>query len=403
MVFHYANLSDMVQGSNGPFFMERPKVKYNVKTKKFVMWAVMDNTKRSLAMSMVAESPFEDGPFLFRRSLYPDGNQTRDQVIFVNEEDRPVLGRTYYQTIQYLLPEAIMQPTWESVKNRDGTLNYRINYHRAFYDIGYDNFHDIYVQRWRREDLAWNVQCKNKITGAIRDAPYGKYVIDAVTKEKTICIDPIEEKIINGQGNPVLRTFFISPDSADNSWWQQTSVPAVTSQPWASNYRDGFCGIRQLDEDHDRYDPELDTFKPQSRNNCSNIADNPTHPTVQDKLIGQQKVITQRRSKMMAVSELSDDFMDTTGYLNAFEGELDNGDLISMIIEMGQFGFGPGEKVRSTASIPVRSEYETANNYRTRFRQYITNVNDRALYSLACVIDGVCPVNYRDQLTVGNI
>jgi len=403
MVFHYANLSDMVQGSNGPFYMERPKVKYNVKTKKFVMWAVMDNAKRSLAMSMVAESPFEDGPFLFRRSLYPDGNQTRDQVIFVNEEDRPVLGRTYYQTIQYLLPEAIMQPTWESVKNRDGTINYRINYHRAFYDIGYDNYHDIYVQRWRREDLAWNVQCRNKVTGEIRDAPYGKYVVDAVTKEKTICIDPIEEKIINGQGNPVLRTFFISPDSADNSWWQQTSVPAVTSQPWASNYRDGFCGIRQLDEDHDRYDPELDSFKPQSRNNCSNIADNPTHPTVQDKLIGQQKVITQRRSKMMAVSELSDDFMDTTGYLNAFEGELDNGDLISMIIEMGQFGFGPGEKVRSTDSIAVRSEYETANDYRTRFRQYVTNVNDRALYSLACVIDGVCPVNYRDQLTVGNI
>lgn len=402
IVFHYANISDMVQGSDGPFFMERPKVKYNDKTKKFVMWAIMDNSQRSLAMSMIAESPFEDGPFLFRRSFYPDGNQTRDQVIFVNEENRPVLGRTYFQTIQYLLPEAIMQPTWESVKNRDGSKNFRISYHRAFYDIGYDNFHDIYIQRWRREDLQWNVQCRNKVTGEVRNIPSGVYETDSVTKEQTVCRDPIEEKIINGQGNPPLETFFISPDSADNSWWQQTSVPAVKSQPWASNYRDGFCGIRRLDEDHTRYDPELDFFTPQSRNNCSNIADNPTHPTIQDKLIGVQKVITRRRSKMMAVSELSDDFMDTTGYLNAFEGELDSGDLISMIIEMGQFGFGPGEKVQSTYGAPVRSEFETAQDYRTRFRQYITNVNDRALYALACVIDGVCPVNYRDQLTVGH-
>jgi len=354
-------------------------------------------------MSLIAESPFEDGPFLFRRSLYPDGNQTRDQVVFVNEENRPVLGRTYFQTIQYLLPEAIMQPTWESVKNRDGSRNFRINYHRAFYDIGYDNFHDIYIQRWRKEDIKWDVKCRNKVTGAIRDVPTGVYVTDTVTKEKTVCIDPIEEKIINGQGNPTLETFFISPDSADNSWWRQTSVPAVKSQPWASNYRDGYCGIRRLDEDHERYDPELDQFVAQSRNNCSNVADNPPHRTAQDKLIGIQKVITQRRSKMMSVSELSDDFMDTTGYLNAFEGELDSGDLISMIIEMGQFGFGPGEKIRTTYGAPVRSEFETATDFRTRFRQYITNVNDRALYSLACVIDGVCPVNYRDQLTTGSI
>ena len=59
--------------------------------------------------------------------------------------------------------------------------------------------------------------------------------------------------------------------------------------------------------------------------------------------------------------------------------------------------------LQSTFRPPVRSEYQTAVNYKTRFRQYISNVNDRALYSLACVIDGTCPVNFRDQLTEGQV
>ena len=30
-----------------------------------------------------------------------------------------------------------------------------ISYHRAIYDVNYDNFHDIYLQRWRKEDVPW--------------------------------------------------------------------------------------------------------------------------------------------------------------------------------------------------------------------------------------------------------
>ena len=50
-----------------------------------------------------------------------------------------------------------------------------------------------------------------------------------------------------------------------------------------------------------------------------------------------------------------------------------------------------------------RQGIDTAVDYKTRFRQYISTVNDRALYSLACVIDGNCPVNFRDQLKEGQI
>jgi hypothetical protein len=112
-------------------------------------------------------------------------------------------------------------------------------------------------------------------------------------------------------------------------------------------------------------------------------------------------VVTTRRAKFIALSELTEDYLDTTGALSSFEGELESGDLISLIVEMGQFGFSSGSSIRSTFTPPVRAEFKTASDYKTRFRQYIKNVNDRATYSLACVLDGSCPVNFRDQLTVG--
>ena len=76
--------------------------------------------------------------------------------------------------------------------------------------------------------------------------------------------------------------------------------------------------------------------------------------------------------------------------------------MISMIIESGQFGFGPGDNILSTFPEPVMSEYDTAADYNYRFRQYIRNKNDRATYALACVIDNVCPVNFLEQLTKGH-
>lgn len=413
VTFHYVNLTDMVFGSQGPFNLERPKVKYNAKTQRFVMWAVMDNKKRSLAMSLVASSPYEDGPFYFKRSFYPDGNTTRDQVIFQMVENgitKSILARTYYATVEFLLPETVMQPIWESTKNRDGTINYRTSYLRAAYDAGYDNYHDIFYQRWRKEDQDWRVYCEDKKTKARRYVSSSEFTKEGdgyeIKDYGTVCLDPEERKVIEGQGGVngigTVRSLFTGPDNPENSWWLQTSVPSVSAQPWSNNYRDGFCGIRQLDDYKDKFDPTLDKFKTNDRSTCSNVADNPPHMTMPDKFIGVQNIVGSRRAKYLALSELTDDLMDTTGNLNSFEGELDSGDLISMIIEMGQFGFAAGTEVKSTFIPPVRSEFDTAADYKTRFRQYMNNYNDRASYSLACVIDGICPVNFKGQLTEGN-
>ena len=51
------------------------------------------------------------------RSLYPDGNQTHDQTLCQDDDGVAYLFRTYYDTVEYVLPKAVMQPTWESVKN----------------------------------------------------------------------------------------------------------------------------------------------------------------------------------------------------------------------------------------------------------------------------------------------
>lgn len=50
----------------------------------------------------------------------------------------------------------------------------------------------------------------------------------------------------------------------------------------------------------------------------------------------------------------------------------------------------------------VFGDYETAADLLRRFNQHEFSENDRAYYSLACQLDGICPVNFRDEITVGH-
>ena len=86
------------------------------------------------------------------RSFKPDNNETHDMTVIQDANGVAHLARTYYATTSYYLPEPVMQPMWESVKFRNGTCNYGLNYHRAFYHEGYDDNDDICNQRLRKED-----------------------------------------------------------------------------------------------------------------------------------------------------------------------------------------------------------------------------------------------------------
>ncbi|WP_413671035.1 glycoside hydrolase family 43 protein [Mucilaginibacter sp. Mucisp86] len=62
--------------------IERPKVIFNEKTKKFVMWMHIDKEDYAYARVGVAISDSPQGPFRFLGSFRPNGNESRDMTVF---------------------------------------------------------------------------------------------------------------------------------------------------------------------------------------------------------------------------------------------------------------------------------------------------------------------------------
>ena len=71
--------------------IERPKVIYNKKTGKFVMWMHIDSQDYSYARSGVAVGDKPEGPFRYIRSERPNGNMARDMTIFQDDD-----GKAYH-------------------------------------------------------------------------------------------------------------------------------------------------------------------------------------------------------------------------------------------------------------------------------------------------------------------
>lgn len=71
--------------------IERPKVIYNKKTGKFVMWMHIDSQDYSYARSGVAVSDKPEGPFQYKGSVRPNGNMARDMTIFQDDD-----GKAYH-------------------------------------------------------------------------------------------------------------------------------------------------------------------------------------------------------------------------------------------------------------------------------------------------------------------
>lgn len=71
--------------------IERPKVLYNKKTKKFVMWMHIDSPDYGAAKSGVAVSDLPQGPFVYQGSVRPNGNMARDMTLFQDED-----GKAYH-------------------------------------------------------------------------------------------------------------------------------------------------------------------------------------------------------------------------------------------------------------------------------------------------------------------
>lgn len=79
-------------GELGPnMYAERPKVIYNHRTKKFVMWLHVDDHYYHYAHAAVAVSDRPTGPYRYLGSCLPDGAQCRDMTLFQDTDGKAYL------------------------------------------------------------------------------------------------------------------------------------------------------------------------------------------------------------------------------------------------------------------------------------------------------------------------
>jgi Glycosyl hydrolases family 43 len=94
--------------------VERPKVIYNNKTKKFVMWMHIDKKDYSYSQAGVAVSDNPKGPYHYIRSIKPNRQMTRDMTLFKDDDGKAYLIYSSEQnnTMQVcLLNDDYLSPT----------------------------------------------------------------------------------------------------------------------------------------------------------------------------------------------------------------------------------------------------------------------------------------------------
>ncbi|MBQ9232102.1 MAG: family 43 glycosylhydrolase [Prevotella sp.] len=100
--------------------VERPKVIYNAKTRKFVMWMHIDSADYTKACAGVAVSDSPTGPYTYLGSFRPNGEMSRDQTLFVDDD-----GKAYHICSSednatmyiHLLAEDYLKPTSTHTRN----------------------------------------------------------------------------------------------------------------------------------------------------------------------------------------------------------------------------------------------------------------------------------------------
>jgi hypothetical protein len=71
--------------------IERPKVIYNEKSKKFVMWMHVEDNVYKKANAGVAISDKPTGPFVYIKSIRPNGHESRDMSLYKDDDGKAYL------------------------------------------------------------------------------------------------------------------------------------------------------------------------------------------------------------------------------------------------------------------------------------------------------------------------
>jgi beta-xylosidase len=95
---------------------ERPKVIFNEKTRKYVMWVHIDDAKYQYARTGVAVADQPTGPFRYLESFRPNGSESRDMTLFKDEDGQAyvIFGTGWHTHVQiadltadYLKPSGV--------------------------------------------------------------------------------------------------------------------------------------------------------------------------------------------------------------------------------------------------------------------------------------------------------
>ncbi|MBV4359018.1 glycoside hydrolase family 43 protein [Pinibacter aurantiacus] len=110
--------SDITRGC----VMERPKVVYNKKTKKYILWFHLELKGKgyAAARAAVAMSDKPAGPYTYIGSFRPNGNMSRDMTIFKDKDDKAYL--IYSSNENYDLRVAQLTDDYLSVTTQDKML-----------------------------------------------------------------------------------------------------------------------------------------------------------------------------------------------------------------------------------------------------------------------------------------
>ncbi len=81
---------------------ERPKVVFNEKTGKFVMWVHIDDAKYQYARTGVAIADQPTGPFQYIESFRPNGGESRDMTVFKDDDGKAyvIFGSGWHTHVQ---------------------------------------------------------------------------------------------------------------------------------------------------------------------------------------------------------------------------------------------------------------------------------------------------------------
>lgn len=102
--------------------MERPKVIYNKKTGKYVMWFHLELRGKGYAAARagVAVSDHITGPYKYLHSFRPNGNMSRDMTLFVDRDGKAY--EIYSSRENYDLRIAELTPDFLNVTQKDSML-----------------------------------------------------------------------------------------------------------------------------------------------------------------------------------------------------------------------------------------------------------------------------------------